>query len=131
MRGYESDDRIALEREWDETAEAVGRELDKLWRTHAIDWLRKCDDPHYLADWFDTQIYSQGNPITTKAAVTAATAWHLAGNSSRAAEILNILAAECELIISARADTKPETAEKFRNIIGSAHKLATELGLAL
>jgi hypothetical protein len=68
MRNIEIDSREPGERDWQETAEAVGRELDMLWRTYALDWLRKCDNPHFLAEWFDKQIYSEDSVGRTKPA---------------------------------------------------------------
>lgn len=130
MRGYETDDRPPLERKWDETAEAVGRELDKLWRTHAIDWLRKCDDSHFLAHWYDTQVYSSPYLGPVNKAVTAATAWRFADNPARAAEILARLIAETE----ERAvwhETPATVSTHLKKVVAGTRKLAKELGVKL
>jgi hypothetical protein len=97
MRSIEMDDREPWERDQQETAKAVGAELDALWRKHAHAWLQKCDDPYYLAQWFDRHIFSdKDTPQRHTYAATAAISYYVAGDSDGAANILNRLIAESE-----------------------------------
>ena len=76
----------------------LGRELDTLWRKYSHDWLQRCDDPHYLAEWFDKHIYlDESSPKYGASAITAIVAFHLAGDNRRAAEIIHGLIAEAEI----------------------------------
>lgn len=131
MRGYEDDDREPWKRKWDETAEAVGVELDALWRKYAHDWLQKCDDMHFLAEWFDQQVYSPGHPGHETTAATAATAWHLAGNDFRAADILGRLVTENEAIAANKTENTAEYRSYVRTIAEAARKLADKFGIRL
>lgn len=130
MRSIEPDDRTPWDRDWEETADAVGRELDKLWRTHALDWLQNCDDPQYLAHWYDTQVYSSGYHGPVKTAVTAATAWCLANNPARATEILARAIAETEERAAWHETTETVSAH-LKKIIPDIRNLATELGVKI
>lgn len=87
-----------LSRDRKESAEAVGRELDALWRKHAQDWLQKCDDPLYLAGWFDKFVFSgkKNTPQRHKYAATAAIAYYVAGDKKGATSVLSRLIAETE-----------------------------------
>lgn len=118
-----------------ETAEAVGRELETLWREHAHDWLQKCDDLRYLAEWFDKHVFSPGHPGNGTTAFTAATAWHLVGNSLRAAEILNGVIAENEPIAEDGSEISAEQFREYSDLSRSNAKatrnLADELGIKL
>ena len=118
-----------------ETAEAVGRELETLWCEHAHDWLQKCDDLHYLAEWFDKHVFSPGHPGRETAAFTAATAWHLVGNNLRATEILNGVIAKQEQIAKGELETSAEEFRKYHDVLRSkakaTRKLADELGIKL
>ena len=97
MRDYEGDDRKPWERDWEETARAAGLELDALWRKHAHAWLQKCDDPNYLAQWFDRHIFSGKNtPLRERYAANAAISYFVAGDQDGATKILNRLIAESE-----------------------------------
>lgn len=129
MRSTEADDRTPLERQWEETAEAVGRELNELWRTYTLDWLRKCDDPHYLAHWYETQVYSLYLG-SISSAVTAATAWRFADNPARAAEILTRLIAETKERTGDHR-LQPAFLTHLKKVIADTRKLAKELGVEL
>lgn len=97
MRDYEGDDREPKERDWQETAHATGLELDALWRKYAHDWLQKCDDPNFLAQWFDRYIFSCKNtPLRERYAANAAISYFVAGDRNGAASILNRLISESE-----------------------------------
>lgn len=132
MRSIEMDDREPWERYRQETAEAVGVELDALWRKYAHDWLLKCDDMHYLAEWFYRHVYpSKPGQRLGVCAVTAATAWHVAGNDSRAAEILHRLTTETEARAEEYAIVDEEYSSCVKNIAKAARKLADEFGVRL
>lgn len=119
-------------RDWNETAEAVGRELDRLWRSSAYEWLQKCDDPHYLAEWLDKYVCSwRSLPAREPCAFTAAAAWHLAGESSRASEILNGIIAKFETSNAATPDNGVQLSDHARRIVDGARKLADEFGVRL
>lgn len=129
MRRLELVDRNDWDLMWEETAEAVGRELNELWRTYTLDWLRKCDDPHYLAHWYETQVYSPYLE-SISAAVTAATAWRFADDPDRAAEILSRLIAETEELAGDHRTSATFHAH-LANVVAGTRKLANELGIKL
>ena len=115
-----------LSRDNKETAEAVGRELDFLWRKYSHDWLRRCDDPRYLAEWLNTYVFSgKYTPLRSTYAATAATAYHMAGDQDGAASVLNRLIAELETAFEtelarkqARDRTPGPIAQWVRGLIG-------------
>ena len=76
----------------------LGQELDSLWRKYSHDWFRRCDDPQYLADWFDRYVYTdESRPKYGASAITVIVACHLAGDNRRAADIFHGLIAEAEI----------------------------------
>lgn len=113
----------------------LGPELDALWRKYTLDWLQRCDDPVYLAEWLDKYVLPERPALMSYGpyAVTAAAAYILAGNNQRAGEILN------EVI--ARIGDPPEgnctneferaTDDALRIVTEAAHALADEFGIRL
>ena len=119
-------------RDRDETTETVGQELDKLWRVYIFEWLQKCDDPHYLAEWLEKYVCSwRGLPTREPCAFTAATAWHLAGEGSRVADILNEVIAKFEITNAETPDADGQLSNYAKRVLASARRLADELDVRL
>lgn len=119
-------------RDRDETTEEVGQELDRLWRGYAHEWLQKCDDPRYLAEWLDKYVCSwRGLPVRGPCAFTAATAWHLAGETSRATKILDGIIANFETTHAGRPVAGAQLSNYAKRTIAGARGLADEFGIRL
>lgn len=118
------------ERDTLETAEAVGLELDRLWRSHVYEWLQKCNDPRFLANWLDKYVCSQRNvPRHDSCAFTGATAWLLAGDKVSASELLNSLITKNEAIVANPSRAPAEILDYAQSVSDAARKLANEFGI--
>lgn len=45
--------------------EELGHDLDMLWRKYQLDWLRRCDDPLYFAQWTEQYVVRGNNLLVS------------------------------------------------------------------
>jgi len=115
----------------------LGPQLDDLWRHFALDWLQRCDDPVYLAEWLDRYVLPEcrdGPGVGYGSyAVTAAAAYVLVGNKERAGELLHELLAWLghPAEISLPVEYAHNLPDWESGMIQAVHQLADESGIML
>ena len=109
-------------REWRRRVAAVteelGHDLDRLWRKYELDWLQRCDDPLYFAEWIERY-------LTRGSSLLRAVAYHLAGADDQAAAVLRRDVEEAEVpfdVMVERIDFKERGDPKWRWLHGDQGK---------
>ncbi|MDH5410337.1 MAG: hypothetical protein OEZ03_08200 [Alphaproteobacteria bacterium] len=98
--------------------EELGHDLDMLWRKYELDWLQRCDDPLFFAEWTEQHVYRGCN-------LQRAAAYHLAGADDRAAAALRRDVEEAEIpyeVMVERMDVRERGDPRWRWLHGDQGK---------